>query len=362
MGAMAALAAGAALVLVIGAGFLVGGVRGPGGHSSPPPPGSRALAPPRATIPVAPVEPSPLNLTVVVVRATEPGRFSADQAVDGLEPDTVIRVRAIGFDSFEKGVVEQCVLGLGQRTGCGSAFPVQFDEAGIADFQYRMRDSFTAGRCRAGRPTCLLRVGGSDSGRQGSTATVIGDRAPPARVQVEPRTGLFDGQAIDVSVANVPANSEVVVLLCAPPGSYDVSRCGAPGRAKTFRVGRDGVGKGELVVRTGPLGTDSVPCGERRTCGVVVATSEGFVIAPATPIGFSRGPGAVYDAGRLAAGLLAAFVLLGIAVILVRTTDWTKPTEAATPRLDNADLQTAADLDDLFGTDEELEARDPLPF
>jgi hypothetical protein len=41
-------------------------------------------------------------------------------------------------------------------------------------------------------------------------------------------------------------------------------------------------------------------------------------------------------------------------------TDWTKPTEAATPELDDSDLRTGQSLDDLFGTDEELDEREPI--
>jgi len=361
-GTLGALAAGVVVVLVLGAGILVVGVDGPGDQADAPARGLRTPLASTATVPTAPVEASPLDLTVVVVRAADPDRFTPEQVIDGLQPGAVVRVRAIGFESFERGVVEQCVVALGSRTGCGAPFPVQFDEDGNADFQYRIRDSFTSGRCRALRPTCLLRVRGSDSTSRGSVGTIFGGQAPRARVRIEPRSGLADGQTVEVSVAGLPADTEAVALLCAPPGSYDARRCSAPGAARRFRVGSDGVGRGQLVVRTGALGADAVPCGPRRTCGVVVITPDGFVIAPATPIAFSRGRGAAYDAGRLAAGLLGAFVLLAIAAMLARTTDWAEPTEAATPELDSTDLQTAAGLDELFGTDDELEARDPLPF
>ncbi|MDQ3641480.1 MAG: hypothetical protein M3450_08470, partial [Actinomycetota bacterium] len=79
-----------------------------------------------------------------------------------------------------------------------------------------------------------------------------------------------------------------------------------------------------------------------------------------TPVRFSAGPGVAYDSGRVLLGVLTAMVLIGAAVVIARRTDWTKPTEAATPDLDSSDLRTAQSLDDLFGTDEQLDERDPI--
>ena len=62
----------------------------------------------------------------------------------------------------------------------------------------------------------------------------------------------------------------------------------------------------------------------------------------------------------MAAGLTIGAVLSAIAVALARRTDWRKPTEAATPDVDRADLETGLTLDQLFGTDEALDASDPV--
>ena len=149
-------------------------------------------------------------------------------------------------------------------------------------------------------------------------------------------------------------------MLCAPPSGYDPRRCGSAGGAATFTTGPDGQGGTYLPIRAGRLGTEGEPCGPRITCGVSVVTDEGFVAAPVVPIRFSRGPGAAYEPRRVAVGLAIALVLSAIAVALARTTDWHKPTEAATPEVDGADLQTDLTLDQLFGTDEEIDARDPV--
>jgi hypothetical protein len=88
----------------------------------------------------------------------------------------------------------------------------------------------------------------------------------------------------------------------------------------------------------------------------------GFIAAPATPVGFSLGPGVDYEAGRLLAGIGVALLLVVLAVGLAVGTDWTKPTEAASPALDRADLRAGWNLDELFGTEEELDERDPIPW
>jgi hypothetical protein len=53
---------------------------------------------------------------------------------------------------------------------------------------------------------------------------------------------------------------------------------------------------------------------------------------------FAAGPSATYDSARLLSGLLIAGLLLLLACVLVRATDWRKPTEADTPELDRAVL------------------------
>ena len=86
----------------------------------------------------------------------------------------------------------------------------------------------------------------------------------------------------------------------------------------------------------------------------------GFVAAPVAPVAFSAGPGVAYDADRVVPGVLIAVVLVALAVGIALRTDWTKPTEAATPELDRADLRSDQSLDEIFGTDEEIDRRDPI--
>jgi hypothetical protein len=297
---------------------------------------------------------------VIVMHATDSDRFLPYEPVSGLVPGAVVRVQVDGFDWHERGSVQQCVVELGRQTACGEALPVQFDGDGRADFQFAVRGDIAAGACRAGQPTCLLRVRGESGTRQASVPTVLVDALTPGQVRIEPAGPLADGQSVDVIVSGFPAGATATAVLCAPPEVYDARRCGPPEPMSTFAIDATGAGRTTLRVAAGRLGSDAALCGPRRVCGVAVVVGGGFVAAPVTPVRFSAGPGVAYDGGRVLAGVLLALVLSGAGLLIARRTDWTKPTEAATPALDGSDLRTGQSLDDLFGTDQELDERDPI--
>jgi hypothetical protein len=78
-----------------------------------------------------------------------------------------------------------------------------------------------------------------------------------------------------------------------------------------------------------------------------VLAGDGSVVAPVVALSFSGGPAAGYDGLRVAAGLLLAAALLAAAAVLVRRTDWTEPSEAATPEMDATNFEVEdVDLDD----------------
>jgi hypothetical protein len=353
------LVAGAVLlaVLVLGVGGLQSGDHEPAVEpattvAAPLPAGSEVPAP--ARVQRGPTSP------VIVMHATDSDRFLPYEPVSGLVPGAVVRVQVDGFDWHERGSVQQCVVELGRQTACGEALPVQFDGDGRADFQFAVRGDIAAGACRAGQPTCLLRVRGESGTRQASVPTVLVDALTPGQVRIEPAGPLADGQSVDVIVSGFPAGATATAVLCAPPEVYDARRCGPPEPMSTFAIDATGAGGTTLRVAAGRLGSDAALCGPRRVCGVAVVVGGGFVAAPVTPVRFSAGPGVAYDGGRVLAGVLLALVLSGAGLLIARRTDWTKPTEAATPALDGSDLRTGQSLDDLFGTDQELDERDPI--
>jgi hypothetical protein len=348
-------------VLVLGVGGLRSGgehepAAGPAPTAAARPPAPEAQAPANARVQRSPTPP------VLMLRAAGAGRFDGYQVVGGLVPDGVVRVQASGFDWHEKGSVQQCVVELGRQTACADPFPVQFDGDGRADFQFAVRGDIAPGGCRAGQPSCLVRVTGESPSRRAWAQTVLVDAVTRGDVRVEPTGPLADGQVVDVVVSGFPPGSTATAVLCAPPEAYDARRCGRPEPASTFPIDASGAGRTTLAVAAGRLGSDAALCGPRRMCAVTVVVGGGYLTAPVTPVRFSQGPGPAYDSGRVLFGVLVGVVLIGAAVVLARQTDWTKPTEAETPALDRSDLRTGQSLDDLFGTDEQLDERDPIPW
>ena len=358
----------APLVLLVGALVLAVLVLGVGGMQS----GDHEPAvEPATTVPARPPSPGTpappaarvqrgAPIPVIVMHAAEEDRFMPYHPVSGLAVDSVVRVEVHGFGWHERGSVQQCVVELGRQTACGEPFPVQFDGDGRADFQFAVRGDIAPGACRLGQPTCLLRVTGESAARQASVQTVLVDRLTPGEVRIEPGGPLADGQTVGVIVSGFPPGTTATAVLCAPPEVYDARRCGAPEPSSTFAIDPAGAGRTTLTVAAGRLGSDAALCGPRRVCGIAVVVGGGFVAAPVTPVRFSAGPGVDYDGGRVLFGVLTAMALIGAGVLIARRTDWTKPTEAATPDLDNSDLRTGQSLDDLFGTDEQLDERDPI--
>jgi hypothetical protein len=345
-------------VLVLGVGGMQAGDHEPATQPATTvparPPSPDTQAPPAARVQRG--TPTP----VVVMHAADTDRFMPYQPVSGLAPDAVVRVQVDGFDWHERGSVQQCVVELGRQTACGEPFPVQFDGDGRADFQFAVRADIAPGACRGGQPTCLVRVTGGSGARQASVQTVLVDGLTPGEVRIEPAGPVADGQTVDVIVSRFPPGATATAVLCAPPELYDARRCGPPEAASTFSIDAAGAGRTALTVGAGRLGSDAALCGPRRVCGIAVVVGGGFVVAPVTPVRFSLGPGVAYDGGRVLIGVLMAMVLAGAALLIARRTDWTKPTEAATPDLDSSDLRTGQSLDDLFGTDEQLDERDPI--
>ena len=90
------------------------------------------------------------------------------------------------------------------------------------------------------------------------------------------------------------------------------------------------------------MGTDGAPCFRGDDCGVSVVSETVFARAPVARISFAAPPGASYDTMRLLIGLGLALLLLVVAAVLLRRTDWSPIGEAAAPEIDDAEY---ADLD-----------------
>jgi hypothetical protein len=265
----------------------------------------------------------------------------------GLLPPTVARLAArsvlhltiTGFEPDSTGLMEQCSVG-----GCGNPFPVTFDLSGRARVQYLVRDDFASGfetssRCRAGEPACVVYI---HSGEQFAfLSTVFRDPAlRPPSVAVEPKGDeLVDGARVRVSVTGFTPGDRVEAMFCVAPATYGSERCGAPGPVSTITIGAGGAGRTTLAVREGRVGSGGASCGGASQCGIVVTHPKSVVPEAFVAVSFAEGPAAQYDLTRSLAGLSLAAALFALAWLLVRSTDWRKPTEADTPDLDAVDFE-----------------------
>ena len=284
----------------------------------------------------------------LTVEAEEGETFPASYDVaDRLAPDTVLRMRARGFEPLTRAVAEQCAPN--GSTRCGNPIPVQFDEDGEAKFQYLVTDEFlirgraVPGGCRSNAAPCTIVVRAVDGTRRGEIQTIFVDTIPPpGRIQVTPSSGLsLDGERVTIEVHDYPPGVEVRAMLCAAPDATG-PRCGEPGPTTPLLVGHDGTGRTQLVIEPGRVGAQRVPCSRGDDCGISVASDDVFARAPVVPISFAAPPGTDYDPTRLALGLGLAAFLVAIATWLIRRTDWSAVGEAAAPAIDDADY---ADLD-----------------
>jgi len=341
LGGLAVLA-----VLVVGVDGGGGGDRAGDGDREPAPAPRAATA---TTLADARLLLAPDELAVVSMKEGAPF-----VGVGSLPLGGVVRVKVDGFGWHDKALADQCVTELGRHTVCGPSITVQFDSDGHADFLFVVRGDIAPGGCRLGSATCLLRVRTSD--REAIIQTVLGDPYVAGRVAVTAR----DGEGVDVAVVGFPAGSRATAVLCAPLLTYDARRCSEG--LSTFSLDADGAGRTTVTIGARHVGTDELSCGPRSRCEVMVLAEPGYVAAPGAVVALAGGARVSYTAERVLTGILVAVALLGLAVTIVIRTDWTKPTEAATPDLDAADLRSGDSLDDLFGSDEELDRRDPIPW
>lgn len=302
--------------------------------------------PPAPTVRPRGIRPvSALGPTVAIGVTSRDGFPESYAVADRLRRDTVLRVTAHGFGSFERGIAEQCAPTL--TPTCFNQIPVQFDEDGVARFQYLVTLSFLngsppAGRCRVGTAPCVIVVRSIEADRWGQLQTVFGATTPPpGRITLSQADGLsLDGQTVTVTVRNYPPGTTVQAALCSAPGTVD--RCGRPGPQAPLLVGPDGTGSTELRIEPGSVGAAGASCTRGSDCGIAVASRDVFTRAPVVPISFAGRGGAAYDPTRLALGLAIAAILAAIAAWLIVRTDWSPVGEAAAPEIDDAEY---ADLD-----------------
>ncbi len=287
--------------------------------------------------------PQPVATDTLVITYQPDEERDAPLVIDELAPQTVLTIRAGGFDADTSGVIEQCVRGESRR--CRNRLRVRFDDEGAATFQYLVTDDFGGSDsddqpCRLGGARCTIEL--ETGSKTAVVETVFVDRAPPAgRLEVTPRDGLLVGDSVTVTASQLPSDAELTVMICAEPSTQG-SRCGAPGPEVPIVVGPDGTARAELTLDTAEVGSDRVACGRRVTCRVVATSDDPRVRTHPVILSFADRPGADYVTARVVVGLAAALGLLLLAGWFVRSTSWDPPAESDSSPIDDADF---ADLD-----------------
>jgi hypothetical protein len=231
--------------------------------------------------------------------------------VDGLVDDDVLDVAVSDGEPDARGHVSQCRRTPNGFTGCTNHYPVQFGDRGDARFQYRLVDP---GRCGA-TDACVLVVADDGLARRAVARLVFNDEAPPPpTVSITTLGPVVQGDDVRVDIERGPPAATVQVAYCDP-------RCASP-----TRVVADADGNASVAIEVG------APCAECRIA-VIAGVHEMSVDVP-----FAAAPRPRYDARRIAIGAAVALALSAIAGRIWRATDWSPPSEAATPELDAVDL------------------------
>jgi hypothetical protein len=350
MGPLVVVGAAGVFVVLLGAVAIAGVGLGGGSHKSEPesaPTTSTTISTstttststaPRSS-PSPAVADEPLEGPDVAMDAMDRDAFGAETPfVDKLAGRSVLRISAHNFEPNTTGLVEQCTL-----NRCANSFPVVFDEIGSARIQYLVGDTITGAdgsvsTCRADEPPCAVRM--RTELDTAFLTTVFRDAAPtPRRVTVTANArAIVDEAAVTVTAHGFTPGRRVRATLCAAPATAGTQRCGLPGPSAPFTIDAHGNGHTTVVLRGDRVGSDGATCGRDTRCGMVVAEEFSELPGPVVLVTFGNGRSARYEATRLMLGLALGGILVAIAFLLVRRTDWRKPTEADTPELDGAVL------------------------
>ena len=288
-----------------------------------------------------PDDPVPVATTALEVTYQPEDERASPIIVDSLAPSTVLTISAHNLDGDTTGAVRQCVDDARQR--CGNRLAIQTDSSGRATFQYLVTAEAVADGdepCRLAGPRCTieLTVGGASI----VVDTLFVDEAPPqGRLDVTPHRDVDLGDTVTITATGFPPGVDLEATVCVAPATTG-NRCGSPAPVVPMTVGADGRAIARMTLDVAEVGAGRVACRRQATCRVVVSSDRTFARARPVGLTFRSTPSARYSTGRLLIGLAAASALLVTAGLLVRSGDWSPPTEADASSIDDAAF---ADLD-----------------
>jgi hypothetical protein len=259
--------------------------------------------------------PAPLqDPTVRLVATSADALPSLPRSIGEVESGSVIIMSLSGLEAGSDATVHQCRAGTLDPTDCRAGLPVTVDDDGRATVAVDVERRFDLGRVGDDEVDCV---------REECSVVVFGtsrleivtvfDRPapPPPTVQADP-VALPPGGVLTAVATGLPAGAEVAFVVCRPGGDGDAD-CGPP----TERVRADREGRA-----TAPVTVNPGRCPRGTTCAVAVVVEDGGPRAFARLHLIGRS-GAAYDDGRVAVGLGLAGLLLALAIVLLRVTDWT---------------------------------------
>jgi hypothetical protein len=274
-----------------------------------------------ADVAAAPDEPAPTTgsapLQFPTVRLVAPRADAlppVPRVIGEVDSGRVIVISLSGLEEGSAATVHQCRAGAVAATDCRSGLPVTLDDDGRATVAVDVEARFDVGRagdeevdCR--REECSVVVFGTS---RLEVVTVFDRPAPPPPTLRTDPVAVPPGGTLTALATGLPPAAEAAFVVCRPGGRGDAD-CGPP--TEPVRVDDEGRATAAVTVNPGrcPRGT---------TCAVAVIVEEGGPRAFAHLHLIGRS-GATYDDARLTVGLTIAGLLLLVALVLLRTTDWT---------------------------------------
>jgi hypothetical protein len=259
--------------------------------------------------------PAPLqDPTVRLVARSADALPSVPDVIGDLESGSVMIIALSGLEEGSPATVHQCRAGAQVASDCRSGLPVTVGDDGRATVAVDVEARFGIGRVEAEvvecrREECSVVVFGSS---RLEVVTVFDRPAPPPpTVRADP-AAVPPGGTLTATAQALRPGTDVAFVVCRPGGEGDAD-CGPP--TESVLVDDEGQATASVTVNPGrcPRGT---------TCAVAVVAEDGGPRAFANLHLIGRS-GATYDDTRLAVGLAVAGLLLVVALVLLRTTDWT---------------------------------------
>ena len=290
-------------VVVLAAGFTVGGGRGEPEGDAPP---SAPVADPGGGV-------TPLRPPQLVLAATAEGQLPRPLGAMGdIVDGEALVVGVAGLEPGSRATVHQCPTGASAPSGCRAGLAFRVDPEGSASVLVDLEETLDVARgddVDCARDDCSVVVFGTS---RLEALTVFGEPAPPPVTLVADPAAVPPGGRLTVTADQLPSGSEAVFVVCRPDGKASAD-CGAP--SPSVSADRDGRASAFVTVGAGR-------CPRGSTCAVAVVVDGGEPRAYARLRIIGRS-GAAYDDPRLRAGLVVAALLVGIAFVLLRRTDWT---------------------------------------